>query len=206
MSHVGAGFSEPVLREQLALAERNGWHTNARLLQLWWQWCEHGDDSAGNEVLDSLRGPVLRRLQRALPSDADEAESLTQETLMTIVQKRHEFRAASSVLAWAQGIAHNKVREALRRARRRKEVPLREAASDEMAAAEASSGEHDLDAVRAAMARALDDVSREVIRLTAEGLTRDEIAQRLGIPAGTVATKLHRARARVQDALKKRPS
>ena len=38
----------------------------------------------------------------------------------------------------------------------------------------------------------------EVLRLTLEGLTIREIAQRMDIPDGTVATRIHRARARLR--------
>ena len=52
--------------------------------------------------------------------------------------------------------------------------------------------------VRAALA-ALDDVEREVLTLSAwEGLTPTEIATVLQIPAVTVRTRLHRARARLR--------
>ena len=44
---------------------------------------------------------------------------------------------------------------------------------------------------------------REVIRLRLDGLTDSEIADRLSLPAGTVKTRLHRARERLQDACKR---
>jgi len=59
----------------------------------------------------------------------------------------------------------------------------------------------DLDAVRAALRRlSVDD--RELLQLTAwEGLTPNEVALAMGVPAGTVRSRLHRARRQLRREL-----
>lgn len=198
------GFGQRVYEEQLALSHENGWATNARLLALWWRWCVEGDAGAADELFESVRPPVVRKLESML-RDPDAADTVTQQVLLTVLEKRAQFRAESSVIAWVQAIALNKGREHLRRERRRREVDLDHAAGvaapDNDEAAQASA----LAETLADLARALPPDDLDLLRMHAEGRTYAEIAAHLGIPPGTVATKLHRARQRLLSRASPRP-
>ena len=146
---------------------------------------------------------IYRYLRRRV--GAALAEELTAGTFERAFGARGRFdRRAESALAWLYGIAAN----LLRMHRRTEERRLRAYARAAGWAVELSPGaesDHRLDAaaLRPALAEALAGLphaQREVLLLHAwADLTDEEIAAALGISAGTVRSRLHRARARIAE-------
>jgi len=130
-----------------------------------------------------------------LCGNASDAEDALQETLLALHLGR--FRGESSIETFAYRVA---LRQALRiKARRRLAAqPPRDEPATGPGPIEASA---DARTVLRAMAR-LPEEQRAVLSLFAiEGLRHREIAQILGIPEGTVWSRLHAARRRLQDEL-----
>ena len=147
--------------------------------------------------------PIHRYAARRL--GAARADDLTARVFTIAFEQRRRFDlTAPDARPWLYGIASNLVRSD-RRAERR----LLAALSRLAARADATGRDEDEGLVdgreRARLARALkrlDRRQRDVLLLHCwAGLSHAEIAVALGIPAGTVASRLSRARQRVRAAL-----
>ncbi|GAB3869343.1 RNA polymerase sigma factor [Kibdelosporangium lantanae] len=151
-------------------------------------------------------GPAIQRyLARRL--GADVADDLVAETFLTAFHKRGRYdRTRPDARPWLYGIATNLVsrhRRAEVRWYRLKQVvpPERDQQShaDEVAAQVTAQAMGRLLAVALAE---LAERDRDVLLLIAwEGLAYDEVAAALGIPVGTVRSRLNRARRKVREVL-----
>ena len=151
-------------------------------------------------VRDGLAGliPSLRRLARALTHDRDTADDLVQDTLARALTHESLWRGGS-LKAWAVTILLNQHRNRQRAlSRRGRTDPLDEA---RIAGGLPASTDVELKAIERGLAL-LPDEQREVLLLVAlEGLTYKEAADALGIPIGTVMSRLSRARASLRTYL-----
>jgi RNA polymerase sigma-70 factor (ECF subfamily) len=143
---------------------------------------------------------VLRRLR-----DPELAEEVVADVFFEVWRSVEHFRGASRPSTWIFGIAHFKATGAHRDRSRHKRaavVPtnvesLHRVADDTDAGARLVARE-ELRIVRRVLAGLPDD-QRQVLELAVfEGLPYEEIAHRLGVPAGTVKTRVARARARLR--------
>ncbi len=139
--------------------------------------------------------PALRRYARALTRNADRADDLVQDCIERAIRKQALWRPTGSLKSWLFRILLNLYRNELRTSRRRGEhVPV-EAMLVEPAVAPAQPGRIAL----SEMARAIDSLAveqREALLLVVlEGMSYAEAADAIGIPIGTLMSRLGRARA-----------
>jgi RNA polymerase sigma-70 factor, ECF subfamily len=138
--------------------------------------------------------PRLRRYARALTRDASRADDLVQSALVRAVAKQHLWQPGSDLRAWLFTILHNQhVNDVRHGMREGAMIPVEDVAS--ALTVEANAGRslqlRDLDR---ALAR-LPDEQRQVILLVGlEGMRYEEVATILGIPIGTVRSRLSRGR------------
>lgn len=152
---------------------------------------------AFREIFDALRSQVFGLCLHITRSRA-EAEDALQETFLAVHQSIHQFRGDSKLATWVYRIA---VRAALAaRSKRRSHASIDEAEHVPSAHASPEDAAHtqkEFERFR----RAFDQLSTEhqvVLSLFAvEGLAHEEIAEILGVPAGTVWSRLHLARKRL---------
>jgi RNA polymerase sigma-70 factor, ECF subfamily len=143
--------------------------------------------------------PRLRRYARALTKDPSRAEDLLQSCLARALAKGHLWEPGTDLRAWLFTLLHNQhVNEVRRLVREGVVVPI-EDLSSKLAApptVEASLNLHDAEQAIAA----LPQEHREVVLLAGrDGMRYDEIAAALGVPIGTVRSRLSRARARLRE-------
>jgi len=140
--------------------------------------------------------PRLRRYARATLGDRAAADDLVQDTLERAWSRLHQWRAGSDMRAWLFGIMHNLRIDQLRRPRLSAhsidaddfDVPTRATQNDQL----------ELRDIESALSR-LPDEQREVLLLVAlEEMSYADIAAMLGIPAGTVMSRLSRGRERLR--------
>jgi RNA polymerase sigma factor (sigma-70 family) len=170
-----------------------------------------GDADAFGELFDQHARPVYNHAFR-LTGDWSAAEDVVSLTFLEAWRLRDRIDPdGGSLRPWLLGIATNVARN-LRRAARRHEgaltrLPASEAVPDfaESVSERVDDAER-LAAVRTALA-ALRPGEREVFTLHAwAGLTYAETAEALGIPVGTVRSRLSRARRKLARLVRASPS
>jgi len=148
--------------------------------------------------------PRLRRYARAMLGDRAAADDLVQDTLERAWSRFAQWRAGSDLRAWLFGIMHNLRVDQLRRGSLPThsldddacEVPTRATQSDRLEVIDLESA-----------LRQLPDDQREVLLLVGlEEMSYAEIAAALGIPIGTVMSRLSRGRERLRQIMEGRQS
>jgi RNA polymerase sigma-70 factor (ECF subfamily) len=161
----------------------------------------HGSQGAFQELV-KRHGRYLYRVAYSLTGNAADAEDIVQETFIAVINSK--FRGESAVRTWLVQILVRRsamLRRSLRRLRKRV-GGVSEASGDRLAGASAGEG---LDA-RLDLAVMLETLSlehRQVIVLReVEGMSYEEMATVLGVPRGTVESRLHRARGELRERFK----
>jgi RNA polymerase sigma-70 factor (ECF subfamily) len=158
-----------------------------------------GDRAALGVLYDRHAPWLLLRLARRC-ADRTFVEEAVQDTFVTIWQKAGTYdQHAGAVPAWIWGIG---VRKLMNRMRPRRPLPPSFADRERLESAE----ERVLRGVEHGdLGQAIDRLSpelRAVVQATVlDGLTTREAARLLGIPAGTVKTRMMRARRELREAL-----
>jgi len=140
--------------------------------------------------------PRLRRYARALVGDQYAADDLVQDTLERAINKRHLWRPGSDLRAWLFAIMHNVFVNQLRSRQSHPEETLDDEALPAVASAE--SVRLEVRDLQTALAM-LPAEQREIVLLVGlEQLTYAEVSHALGIPIGTVMSRLFRGRERLR--------
>ncbi|WP_028838478.1 MULTISPECIES: RNA polymerase sigma factor [Thermomonas] len=149
------------------------------------------------EALPALL-PRLRRMARALAGNAADADDLVQLALERALARVEQWRPEGRVDAWVFGILRNAWLDELRARARKQAIFVHEQAG--LSVGEAGVERH-LEALSVAEAMArLPPEQREVVALVlVEGMRYGEAARVLGVPEGTVTSRLSRARAALRD-------
>lgn len=148
-----------------------------------------GDTLAMNDLLRSL-APYVGRICGAIALDG--GADATQEALTVVFRSLHGVREPAALLGWVRTIA---VREAVRVARSSPAaVPLD--LSTLPAAGDIALGSD----VRDTLARLAPEHRAVLVLRDLAGYSEQEVADLLRIPAGTVKSRLHRARDRFRKA------
>lgn len=152
------------------------------------------DQAFRRELVDLL--PRLRRFARALTGHADRADDLVQAACEKALARSHQWQQGTRLDSWMYRILQttwiDDRRTAAHHQSHLEEVPLESVADP--GALRHLEARTTLAAVRQAM-RALPDPQRAVLGLVCvEGLSYREAADALGVPVGTVMSRLARAR------------
>ena len=139
--------------------------------------------------------PRLRRYARALVGDRASADDLVQDTLERAWAKLHLYRRGTDLRAWLFTVMHNVHVNKVRATR------VTDTLEDELPelAQRASQGDallvRDLDR---AIARLPTEQRSVLLLVTLEEMSYEEVARALGIPMGTVMSRLSRAREKLR--------
>ncbi|BCM85863.1 RNA polymerase sigma factor [Methylobacterium indicum] len=149
------------------------------------------------DVLDLL--VPLRRYARSLTRDSAQADDLVHDTLVRALERQGTLRPGTNLRTWLMTVLHNAFIDDQRR--RKVEARYADALGHivEEATPPAQEGHVRLAQVREAFGR-LPAEQREALHLvTIEGLAYQEAADVLGIPIGTLMSRLGRARAALRN-------
>jgi RNA polymerase sigma-70 factor (ECF subfamily) len=158
------------------------------------------------ELLPEVLADHLDRLYRAawaMCGSREDAEDLVQETYARVLAKRRTIATDADALPYLMRVLRNTFVSSLRtRSRRPKTAPI-EDAEPRLAAPDAGSPTAVLAAreVFAAIAALPADQRDVIAAVDVAGLSYAEAAETLGVPTGTVMSRLYRGRARVADAV-----
>ena len=150
-----------------------------------------------SDLLDEIEAavPALRRYARALTRDADRADDLVQDTIERAIRKRALWRPTGPLQAWLFRILLNIYRNDLRGKRRRGDHVALDAMAAEPATPPAQHGHLALAEVGRALGQLPDEQREALLLVVIEGASYADAASILGIPAGTLMSRLGRARA-----------
>jgi len=158
-----------------------------------------GDDGVAGEIVDLQ--PRLYRFARSLTADPEEASDLAQETTARALRALRTFTPGTNLRAWLFRILQNAYLNGRRAARMRRQPATVGLSPAGLESADGlRSVEHDvlvraeLRAVLAAF-RGLPERYATPLYLSAvEEKSYAEVALELGVPVGTVMSRIHRAR------------
>ncbi|MBX9625472.1 MAG: sigma-70 family RNA polymerase sigma factor [Gemmataceae bacterium] len=161
------------------------------------------DEEAFAELV-RRHGPAVLAVCRRITGDPHDADDAFQAAFLVLARKAHRVRPGEPLAAWLYGIAVRAARAALaRRCRRRnREVAVAELPDVPGRTAEPFDPD-DARAVLAEVARLTPAVRAAVVLCELEGRSRASAARELGIPEGTLSSRLAAARkvlaARLRD-------
>jgi RNA polymerase sigma-70 factor (ECF subfamily) len=170
-------------------------HPDAELIRRWQQ----GDTAAVSALVDRWQQPVARFLLR-MTGRPDRVPDLCQEVFLRLIRAAPRYRENGRFSNWLFQIALNVARDNGRRHRHEPE-PFTEPEDTHMAAPEVCERRETVGLVARAVAE-LPPQQREVIALRHDqGMTFDEIAEVLGVPASTLKSRFAAALQRLRGRL-----
>lgn len=168
-----------------------------------------GDAAAAGEIVERYQRRIYTLCLRIL-ADTDAAEELTQETLVKALTGLEKFDGRSALGTWLHRIATNACFSRIRsdRVRSKGRVPWPES-GEPIAPLRVQQGEDRLDAAQRSrlVAAALDRINPEhrvvLVLRDVQGLEYEQVAEVLGVPMGTIKSRLFRARAALRQAIER---
>jgi RNA polymerase sigma factor (sigma-70 family) len=151
-----------------------------------------GDARALNDLLIAITPDVKKRCQRVLPNALD-AEEATQDALLAIARRIDRFEGRSRFSTWCYQVSTNAAVDTYRKLKRRfaEGAELPEQMTSDMRTSVIAGTRIDL-------LEALEQVdprfAEAVVLRDVQGLDYAEIAAVLGVPEGTVKSRIHEGR------------
>ncbi len=163
------------------------------------------EERAFTELVRRFQGRVINLISRVL-NDRESADDLAQEVFVRVYVHRRNYRRGSRFSTWLFTIAANLAKNEIRRRVRRRhwfsldalQEVLKDSAPQLADPAEGKERTLEREQLQEAMGRAIATVPEKyrlaVVLRDLEGLPYEEIATVLGIPGGTVRSRINRAR------------
>ncbi|HEX4617398.1 MAG TPA: sigma-70 family RNA polymerase sigma factor [Stellaceae bacterium] len=138
--------------------------------------------------------PRLRRYARALTRDASRADDLVQSCLTRAVAKQHLWQPGTHLRAWLFTILHNQhVNDFRRASREENNVSIDEIAP--VASVQANTIDVlELRDLKIALDKLAPEQRQVILLVGVEGMGYEDVASVLGVPVGTVRSRLSRGR------------
>lgn len=162
------------------------------------EWTDRRHAAVRNDMLALV--PRLRGFAASLCGNMDHADDLVQETLLHALAGIHSFRPGTNLTAWLFTILRNLFRSEYRK--RHREVEDADGSYQaSLISAPAQDGRIALVEFRKALARLPPDQREALVLVGASGFSYEEAALICEIPAGTIKSRVHRARLRLSELL-----
>lgn len=159
-------------------------------------------DEAAFEALVRRHGPMVMGVCRRVLRNPDDAEDAFHATFLVLVRKAGSIAKRQLLGNWLYGVAYRTARAARsaverRRAKEAKAVPRQQSLEE-------SAGQELLPLLDYELSRLPDKYRIPVILCELEGKSRPDVARQLGLPEGTLSSRLARARAMLARRLTQR--
>jgi RNA polymerase sigma-70 factor (ECF subfamily) len=155
---------------------------------------EQGDERALSTLHERHASWIYLRLLRRC-GDRDQADQATQDAFIAVWRSAGSYRGEGEVTAWMWGIAIRRLIDLQRRLKPLPSLAVRdEPSAEDEVLTDLAYGQ--LGPVLETLTPELVDVVRATV---IDGLTAREAGQLLGIPEGTVRTRLMRARQQLRE-------
>ena len=138
--------------------------------------------------------PRLRRYARALTRDVARADDLVQSCLARALAKQHLWQPGTDLRAWLFTILHNQHVNDVRRSVREGVAVAIEEMAPVLSERPRATGALELRDLEAAIAKLAPEQRQVILLVGLEGMQYEEVALTLGVPVGTVRSRLSRGR------------
>ena len=155
-------------------------------------------DRRALESLYRRHSPWIAGRLAAATSSRDLAEEALQDAFMSVWHSASSYRGEGDVAAWLWGIARRRL---ISLGRKRTDVPEQLVAPDVPGVDEAVLSRDEAQRVRAAVDRLPRDQREAIEGVVFEDRPVVDVARSLGVPVGTIKSRLHRARAHIRTEL-----
>jgi RNA polymerase sigma-70 factor (ECF subfamily) len=160
--------------------------------------CRAGDEAAWAALVDATADDIYR-LAVSFTRVRAEAEDLTQEVFLKLWQNLHRYLPGSSFRAWAYRVARNLFVDAYRRSReQRKATWVDPEFLESLPGGDDPHGRavrrQRLELARSALERIPEELAQLILLRDFADWSYEELAEELGLPLGTVKSRLNRAR------------
>jgi len=138
--------------------------------------------------------PRLRRYARALTRDVARADDLVQSCLARALAKQHLWQPGTDLRAWLFTILHNQHVNDVRRSVREGVTVAIEDMAPVLSVRPRATAALELRDLEAAIAKLAPEQRQVILLVGLEGMQYEEVALILGVPVGTVRSRLSRGR------------
>ena len=159
------------------------------------------EDEAAFEALVRRHGPMVLGVCRRILRNAHDAEDAFQATFLVLLHKASSLQSPGTVGNWLYGVAYRTAQEARRAILKR---CAKEAKAVPKPAAPADAWNDLREALDEELERLSEKYRTVIVLVDLEGATGKEVARRLGMPEGTVASRLARGRVLLAKRLTRR--
>jgi RNA polymerase sigma-70 factor, ECF subfamily len=171
--------------------------------------CRRGEDDAWREFVDQF-GQKVYSVAYHFTLKREDAEELAQEIFLKVFENLHRYDGGFPLVAWIVSLSRNLCIDRYRR--RKRERSFRFVSEDAVAPLLQSGDDPAADTIRkervkllfSALAEIPEDLAEILVLRDLDGLAYDEIGKALGLPDGTVKSRLFRARAEVAKKVRDR--
>jgi RNA polymerase sigma-70 factor (ECF subfamily) len=159
--------------------------------------CRSGERCAQQRLYELCHRQVYRLMVRMV--DSQEAADVTQQVFLQVFRKIDQFAGHSKFETWLYRLAVNEALQHLRKGRRWKLQTLAHEPMDHTEPEKERNEDKEL--IEQALVRIAPELRSIFVLRQVEGLSYREIAAAVGIPEGTVGSRLNRARRELQQHL-----
>ncbi|MCA9249032.1 MAG: sigma-70 family RNA polymerase sigma factor [Planctomycetales bacterium] len=159
--------------------------------------CRSGDRQAQQQIYELCSQRVYRLMVRMV--DRQDAADLTQQVFLQVYRKIGQFEGLAKFETWLYRLAVNEALQHLRRGHRWRHEPLVQEPVSEHCSGHQRHEQKEL--LEQAIARLEPELRSIFLLREVEGLSYHDIAEAVAIPAGTVGSRLNRARTQLQEHL-----
>ncbi len=138
--------------------------------------------------------PRLRRYARALARDAVRADDLVQNCLLRAIAKQHLWQPGTDLRAWLFAILHNQYVNDLRRSLREGAESAVDQLAPVLTVPPTAIVSLELRDLERAITLLPEEQRQAILLVGLEGMHYEEVAGILGVPIGTVRSRLSRGR------------
>ena len=170
---------------------------------------QSGDERAYIELVNRYRDRLINFVYPFL-GDFEQAEDVVQETMLKLYEKKHYYREIAKFSTWIYTIARNLANTELRKKKRRKTPYISRMTKDDrqydIPAVQADlnqnlQNEFIRDRIHAAIKELPEHFKTVIILRDIQELSYDDISNIVGVPLGTVKSRINRARLQLQAEL-----
>jgi len=171
---------------------------------------QNGDEYAFEEIIHRYKDRLVNFVYRYL-GQMDEAEDIVQDTFLKVYKNKNAYENIARFSTWIYTIAGNLAKTELRKRKRRRIFSISKLGPDEKEfelpasdkTPEEDAESHFTEKIIQAAIQELPEKFRTVVILRdIQELSYDEISMILGVPLGTVKSRVNRARLKLRDLLR----